>query len=347
MCLTPMQIAGMAAERTKVDVPLEKLDKACPTSNHHSTEKVQESANAGFESARRLLQIMSQQQQLEKEHWSQNCSSIAIESLKHFRKMVRLLGQKGHAHVRRAPKKVRASLPPVLRQAVVEGCHLVKSEAICTPPPSSEISSSLEVGFPKKMFQCQSISAGSIESYQQVLAAQLQRSQQPAFRLNYPFSQLESSFGGSLTSAKSFTSSLTMNGSLANNKVAVLQPHSSAQELLHSSCKRKCSGKGDDSGAKCGIAGKCHCLKRRRVRVRRTIQVPAVSSKLADIPPDEFSWRKYGQKPIKGSPHPRGYYKCSSMRGCPARKHVERSVQDSGMLIVTYEGEHNHSGGLS
>lgn len=49
----------------------------------------------------------------------------------------------------------------------------------------------------------------------------------------------------------------------------------------------------------------------------------------------------------------RGYYKCSSIRGCPARKHVERSMEDPTMLIVTYEGEHNHplsssaNGGLS
>lgn len=45
--------------------------------------------------------------------------------------------------------------------------------------------------------------------------------------------------------------------------------------------------------------------------MKRSIKVPAISNKLADIPPDDFSWRKYGQKPIKGSPHPR--YGCSAL----------------------------------
>ncbi|KAL5221240.1 hypothetical protein ABZP36_025953 [Zizania latifolia] len=57
---------------------------------------------------------------------------------------------------------------------------------------------------------------------------------------------------------------------------------------------------------------------------------------------DLWAWRKYGQKPIKGSPYPRGYYKCSSMKGCMARKMVERSQDRPGMLIITYMAEHCH-----
>jgi hypothetical protein len=59
-------------------------------------------------------------------------------------------------------------------------------------------------------------------------------------------------------------------------------------------------------------------------------------------PSDSWAWRKYGQKPIKGSPYPRGYYRCSSSKGCPARKQVERSRVDPTMLVVTYSSEHNH-----
>ncbi|XP_051125793.1 probable WRKY transcription factor 65 isoform X2 [Andrographis paniculata] len=90
-------------------------------------------------------------------------------------------------------------------------------------------------------------------------------------------------------------------------------------------------------------------------RRRRALQKRVVSVPLKDVeglrlkgdpmsapPSDSWAWRKYGQKPIKGSPYPRGYYRCSSSKGCPARKQVERSRDDPTMLVVTYSCDHNH-----
>ncbi|XP_074555637.1 putative WRKY transcription factor 69 [Curcuma longa] len=90
---------------------------------------------------------------------------------------------------------------------------------------------------------------------------------------------------------------------------------------------------------------------------RRAVQKRVVSVALGDTegfrpknggggevfpPTDSWAWRKYGQKPIKGSSYPRGYYRCSSCKGCPARKQVERSRHDPTTLVVTYSFEHNH-----
>ncbi|KAI3764409.1 hypothetical protein L2E82_14416 [Cichorium intybus] len=78
-------------------------------------------------------------------------------------------------------------------------------------------------------------------------------------------------------------------------------------------------------------------FKKRKNQVKKVCQVPAEGSTS-----DLWSWRKYGQKPIKGSPYPRGYYRCSTSKGCLARKQVERNRSDPGMLIITYTGEHSH-----
>ncbi|EXC02784.1 putative WRKY transcription factor 65 [Morus notabilis] len=85
---------------------------------------------------------------------------------------------------------------------------------------------------------------------------------------------------------------------------------------------------------------------------RRSVQKRVVSIPIKEVegsrlkgeisgstpPSDSWAWRKYGQKPIKGSPYPR----CSTSKGCPARKQVERSRVDPTMLVVTYSAEHNH-----
>nr|QIN97401.1 WRKY64 transcription factor [Isatis tinctoria] len=57
---------------------------------------------------------------------------------------------------------------------------------------------------------------------------------------------------------------------------------------------------------------------------------------------DAWAWRKYGQKPIKGSPYPRSYYRCSSSKGCLARKQVERNPENPEKFTITYTNEHNH-----
>lgn len=90
-------------------------------------------------------------------------------------------------------------------------------------------------------------------------------------------------------------------------------------------------------------------------RSRRSVEKRVVSVPIAECgeraktngegppPPDSWAWRKYGQKPIKGSPYPRGYYKCSSMKSCTARKLVERSTAKPGVLLVTYIADHCHA----
>ncbi|TKY54699.1 WRKY transcription factor 32 [Spatholobus suberectus] len=56
---------------------------------------------------------------------------------------------------------------------------------------------------------------------------------------------------------------------------------------------------------------------------------------------DGYRWRKYGQKMVKGNPHPRNYYRCTSA-GCPVRKHIETAVDNSDAVIITYKGVHDH-----
>ncbi|KAK3122072.1 hypothetical protein QOZ80_8BG0664730 [Eleusine coracana subsp. coracana] len=55
---------------------------------------------------------------------------------------------------------------------------------------------------------------------------------------------------------------------------------------------------------------------------------------------DGYNWRKYGQKQVKNSEHPRSYYKCTHP-DCPVKKKVERS-QDGQITEIVYKGSHSH-----
>ncbi|EFJ20390.1 hypothetical protein SELMODRAFT_271314 [Selaginella moellendorffii] len=273
--------------------------------SHTRDHYVQVAAKAGLENVHRLIDILSR----DKPPVLQEDSSLAASSaMLQFKKVNSLLSRTGHARFRKGPTQ-----PNAMTTSVFLVNHSSKDE------------------------QPESI---------QKLAKE-----EPAAGTELALGSMCFSSDNSMSSSpppsssRSFISSLSLEGSVTNGG---LFENSVTNGTIFKPVPPKSSHPVEKCSAasildKCRSVGKCHCFKRtRKLRVKRVISVPAVSNKIADIPQDEYSWRKYGQKPIKGSPHPRGYYKCSSLRGCPARKHVERCLDDPTMLRVTYEGEHSH-----
>ncbi|KAK7295149.1 hypothetical protein RJT34_18054 [Clitoria ternatea] len=84
--------------------------------------------------------------------------------------------------------------------------------------------------------------------------------------------------------------------------------------------------------------------KRKGGRLKRTTRVPrfAFQTRSADdILDDGYRWRKYGQKAVKNNTYPRSYYRCTH-HTCTVKKQVQRLSKDTGIVVTTYEGIHNH-----
>ncbi|CAI9300655.1 unnamed protein product [Lactuca saligna] len=334
-------------------------------------DEVEAANKAAVESCHRILNLLAQPQ----DHvQSKNLMLQTGEAVVRFKKVVSLLDDGlGHCRVRKLKKTQNLIPQNILLDSTPVQEPLKPLQFLLTPPnqshPIQEIGSngvkntlslvnhkpSLELSTTgKNPIQISQQNPNPNSNYQFLQhhhhhqqQAQLQLKQQAEMMYRRSNSGINLNFDNAptISSNKSFISSLSMEGSvttLDGSSFHLIGSSRSTDQATYQH-KPRCSARGDDGSTKCGSSGRCHCSKKRKHRVKRSIKVPAVSNKLADIPPDEYSWRKYGQKPIKGSPHPRGYYKCSSMRGCPARKHVERCLDDSTMLIVTYEGEHNHT----
>ncbi|XP_010548548.1 PREDICTED: probable WRKY transcription factor 17 isoform X2 [Tarenaya hassleriana] len=287
---------------------------------------IQEAASEGLKSMEHLIRVLSHRHP----NNHVDCAEITDFTVSKFKKVISLLNRTGHARFRRGPVH---SSPPSSSSSAASPPPVTVS-----PPPP--IASSSPVIVP----------ASFVQTNQQSVT--LDFSRPSVFGSKTKSAELEfakESFSVSMNSSY-ISSAITGDGSVSNGKQGssiFLPPVASAGKppLAGNPHKKRCfehEQSVDFSGKLSGGSnGKCHCKKRKN-RVKRTVRVPAISSKIADIPTDEYSWRKYGQKPIKGSPYPRGYYKCSTSRGCPARKHVERALDDPTMLIVTYEGEHRH-----
>ncbi|KAL1562834.1 WRKY transcription factor 71-like [Salvia divinorum] len=81
--------------------------------------------------------------------------------------------------------------------------------------------------------------------------------------------------------------------------------------------------------------------KKKGEKKEREARFAFVTKSEVDNLEDGYRWRKYGQKAVKNSPFPRSYYKCTSQK-CSVKKLIERSYEDSSMVITTYLGRHNH-----
>lgn len=279
---------------------------------------IQEAASEGIKGMEHLIHLLSHQP-------SHLQTDLTVSK---FKKLISLLNRTGHARFRRAPlPSTSPSLPP-------------------PPPPNPVVVNHAPVTFVQATQQPQTLTLDFTKPNNNILSSN-------AKSMELEFSKETTTFSVSSNNSSFMSSAITGDGSVSNGKQGssiFLTPPAPAVSggkppLSSAPFKKRCHDHHhrEHSDDVSGSGSKCHCIKRRKNRVKKTVRVPAISSKIADIPPDEYSWRKYGQKPIKGSPYPRGYYKCSTVRGCPARKHVERATDDPAMLIVTYEGEHRHA----
>lgn len=277
---------------------------------------LQEAASAGLKSMEHLIGLLSSQSQAQTHQTASSsssssftnnnlklnlnnldCSQITDFTVSKFKQVINLLNRTGHARFRRAPTQQPNPIPE--------------------PEPDQE---------------------PQIHAQQHGLTLDFSK---PKTLINNTKSNKDETLSMSTTTSSFMSTITTGDPSVSDGKIGpFLAPPpapapSAAKPPLSSSHRKRCHD-ATVSGNKASSSGNCHCSKRRyfffltpffenykefivklmkmnffllfrKSRVRRTIHVPAISSKIADIPPDEYSWRKYGQKPIKGSPYPRYY----------------------------------------
>ncbi|XP_075506074.1 putative WRKY transcription factor 11 [Primulina tabacum] len=312
-------------------------------SNRNEQMAIQDAALAGIKSMEHWIRAVSHnQQQQQSQNQQLNCKEITDFTVSKFKKVFSILNRSGHARFRRAPVQplphAAGSDAPQLQTQTSGSCERQN--------PASGIYQHQPLSFFPESTTPAATQPSTLDFSKPSALALVKETSEVMGKEGFSLSTAVTTSGNSCST---FLSSITGEGSVSNGKggspSTILAPAFSAGKPPLSGKRCREHDHSENFSGKISGSGRCHC-KKKKLRVKKTIRVPAISSKVADIPADDYSWRKYGQKPIKGSPYPRGYYRCSTAKDCPARKHVERAKDEPKMLIVTYEGEHRHVRGV-
>ncbi|XVE76832.1 hypothetical protein DITRI_Ditri13aG0011900 [Diplodiscus trichospermus] len=101
-----------------------------------------------------------------------------------------------------------------------------------------------------------------------------------------------------------------------------------------------CANKANDGNNNSWWRSSAGSEKMSKVKVRRKLREPRFCFQTrsdVDVLDDGYKWRKYGQKVVKNSLHPRSYFRCTH-NNCRVKKRIERLSEDCRMVITTYEG---------
>ncbi|KAK9273701.1 hypothetical protein L1049_018511 [Liquidambar formosana] len=140
--------------------------------------------------------------------------------------------------------------------------------------------------------------------------------------------------GGTSTTMGFSHNDLVSRPSWNNEQVGTIDPKAVNEE--------NCTGNASDGS---NSWWRSSSSEKSKVKVRRKLREPRFCFQTrseVDVLDDGYKWRKYGQKVVKNSLHPRSYYRCTH-NNCRVKKRVERLSEDCRMVITTYEGRHNHS----
>lgn len=253
-------------------------------------EEVEEANRAAVESCHRVLSTLSQPQ--DQVHY-RNLVVESGEAVVKFKKVISLLSiGLGHARVR----KLKKSQIPFSQSILIDNpnCNINhQSKNLQFPQTSfpnnsvqelgSTVRNSLFLGNPS--LELSSNGKSPLHLTQQPSSTHYQFLQQQQQRLFLQQQQMKHqaemifprnnsvinlNFDGSsctptMSSTRSFISSLSIDGSVANLDGSAFHLIGAAQSSDQNSQqhKRKCSARSDEGSVKCGGSAKCHCSKKR------------------------------------------------------------------------------------